>query len=118
MNELIALIIMGIGVLFQIFGCIGLVRLPDVYNRIEGGTKCATLGTSLILLGVLVYFGFTSIGVKALLAAIFISLTAPTAAHAIARASHLAGVKPWTGTVVDRFSEEIQHEEKKGDQDA
>ena len=35
MNEKIGLILIVIGVLFDLFGCVGLVRLPDVYNRAE-----------------------------------------------------------------------------------
>ena len=33
MLETIAYWVFGIGLAFDTFGCIGLVRLPDVYNR-------------------------------------------------------------------------------------
>ena len=39
------------GLLFDLVGTIGLVRLPDVYNRIQASTKCVTLGTCFILAG-------------------------------------------------------------------
>ncbi|MCX5692677.1 MAG: monovalent cation/H(+) antiporter subunit G, partial [Candidatus Omnitrophica bacterium] len=39
----IIFIVIGLG--FDIFGCIGLLRLPDVYNRLQATTKCVTLGT-------------------------------------------------------------------------
>ncbi len=45
-------IFISIGVLFNLFGCIGLIRLPDVYNRLQSATKCVTLGTCSILVGV------------------------------------------------------------------
>ena len=56
MSELISNIIIGTGILFNLFGCLGLIRLPDVYNRLQAATKCATLGTCGILFGLLVRF--------------------------------------------------------------
>ena len=96
--------VMAAGLLFDLVGCIGLVRLPDVYNRLQAGTKCVTLGTFLILLGVLIRFGFGAVGIKALLCLWFIAMTSPTAAHAIARAAHRAGFPLWKGSVVDRYA--------------
>ena len=52
MTDIIGYILVIIGVLFNIFGCIGLVRFPDVYNRLQASTKCVTLGTVLLLIGV------------------------------------------------------------------
>ena len=66
MNNIIFIILLSIGVLFNLFGCIGLLRLPDVYNRLQSATKCVTLGTCSILLGLIVYYGFNEIGVKGL----------------------------------------------------
>ncbi|MHC4500315.1 MAG: monovalent cation/H(+) antiporter subunit G, partial [Planctomycetota bacterium] len=52
MTEIGGYILIIIGILFDIFGCIGLVRFPDVYNRLQASTKCVTLGTILLLFGV------------------------------------------------------------------
>ena len=46
-----------VGVLFDLFGTIGLIRLPDVYNRVQAATKCVTLGTCMILLGTFIWVG-------------------------------------------------------------
>ena len=54
------------------FGCLGLVRLPDVYNRLQAATKCVTLGTCSILFGALFYSGFNDVGLKAILCIFFI----------------------------------------------
>ena len=105
MNETIAYIIIGIGLLFDLFGAIGLVRLPDVYNRVQAATKCVTLGTCLILVGVFVHAGISALGVKALLCALFVILTSPVGAHAIARGAHIAGVRLWEGSVTDKYQE-------------
>jgi multicomponent Na+:H+ antiporter subunit G len=106
MNETIGLILLIIGVSFDVLGCIGLVRLPDVYNRLQAATKCVTLGTAAILLGVLFYTGFGAIGVKALLCIWFILITSPTAAHAISRAAHRSGIKLWAGSVMDKYADD------------
>ena len=106
MNEIIGIIFFGIGVVFNLFGCIGLVRLPDIYNRLQASTKCVTFGTIFILFGALIYCGFTSLGIKALLCLIFILLTSPTAAHAISRGAHQSGVSLWKKSVIDAYKED------------
>lgn len=106
MSETLAYTVMAIGLGFDIVGCIGLVRLPDVYNRLQAGTKCVTLGTFLILMGVVLYDGFHGMGLKALLCLWFIAMTSPTAAHAIARAAHRAGIPLWQDSVGDRYAED------------
>ncbi|MFC1551503.1 monovalent cation/H(+) antiporter subunit G [Candidatus Latescibacterota bacterium] len=104
MIENIGLAFFIVGVLFDLFGCIGLVRLPDVYNRLQAATKCVTLGTCMILIGLVFIMGIGAAGVKALLCASFILLTSPVAAHALARAAHKSGVKLCEGSVVDEYA--------------
>ena len=106
MSEIIGYILITVGILFNIFGCIGLVRFPDVYNRLQAATKCVTLGTFLLLVGVALASGSGAIAAKAIVCAIFILITSPTAAHAIAKGSHAAGVKLWEKSVVDKYAEE------------
>jgi len=106
MSETVGIIFFIIGGLFDLFGCIGLVRLPDIYNRLQAATKCVTLGTSFILFGTFFWSGFSAMGIKALLCAIFILITSPTGAHALARGSHISGVKLWEKSVMDRYAED------------
>ena len=106
MTDTIACWLIGVGLAFDLFGCIGLVRLPDVYNRAQAATKCVTLGTCMILLGLAVSaFGAAGwpMGVKALICAAFILLTSPVGAHAICRGAYLSGVPLWEGSVEDAF---------------
>lgn len=110
MIKIIGLIFIGIGLTFDVLGCLGLVRLPDVYCRLQAATKCVTLGTCSILFGTFLVVGFTAAGVKSLLCMIFIVLTAPVAAHAIARGAHRAGVKLCKGSVVDKYAEDKEGE--------
>ena len=113
--------LVGIGLAFDVFGCIGLVRLPDVYNRAQAATKCVTLGTCMILIGTAgLAFPAAEVnwpmGVKAILCAAFILLTSPVGAHAICRGAYISGVPLWQGSVEDAFverSRQIQTDQTK-----
>ncbi len=101
-----------VGLLFDVLGTLGLLRLPDVYNRIQASTKCVTIGTCFILTGVFAHAGLSSLGVKALICAAFVLLTTPVGAHAIARGAHISGVPLWEKSVTDEYAEH------RGDTDA
>jgi multicomponent Na+:H+ antiporter subunit G len=105
MNNTISVLFIFIGILFNLFGCLGLIRLPDVYNRLQSATKCATLGTCSILLGVFIRYGFSDIGVKALVAIPLLFFTATVAAHALAKAAYRAGVKLGEKSVHDDYKD-------------
>lgn len=106
MNEIAGLICIIIGLTFDFFGCLGLIRFPDVYNRLHASIKCVTLGTSSILFGLFLYKGFTPAGIKALFGILFLVLTAPVSAHVLARSAHRYGVSLWKGSVCDKYEED------------
>ena len=106
LQQIIGYIFIVLGLGFDGIGCIGLLRLPDVYNRLQATTKCVTLGTCSILLGTLVIKGLSTTGVKAILVAVFLLLTSPVAAHALARGAHKSGVKLWPKSVVDKYEQD------------
>jgi multicomponent Na+:H+ antiporter subunit G len=105
---MMASILIGLGVVFNLFGCIGLIRLPDVYNRLQSATKCVTLGTCSILLGVLFHFGWVGAGVKALLCIPLIFFGATVAAHALVLGAYRAGVPLGGKSVKDDYKEVVQ----------
>jgi len=111
MSDVIGYILIIVGILFDIFGCIGLVRFPDVYNRLQASTKCVTLGTILLLVGVALVSGMGPTATRAIICAVFIMITSPTAAHAIAKGSYASGVRLWENSVVDKYSEEVHKED-------
>jgi multicomponent Na+:H+ antiporter subunit G len=108
MNNMISTIVITIGVIFNLLGCIGLIRFPDVYNRLQSATKCVTLGTCSILLGVLIHFGFVDVGVKALIAIPLLFFAATVGAHALVRGSYHAGIKLGEKSVKDDYKETIK----------
>jgi multicomponent Na+:H+ antiporter subunit G len=102
------IILISIGVLFNTFGCIGLLRLPDVYNRLQSATKCVTLGCCSILLGVLFHFGFAGGGLKALVAIPILFFTATVGAHALIRGAYHFRTKMSDKTVKDDYREAVK----------
>ena len=94
------------GVVFNLLGCLGLVRFPDLYNRMQAATKSVTLGTCGILFGIFIHTGFSAIGIKALVTIAFVLVNLPVASHALSRGSLQFGVKLWRGTIRDMFTED------------
>ena len=110
MIDTIGLVFIGVGLAFDIFGALGLVRLPDVYNRLQAATKCVTMGACSILFGTFLVVGFCAAGFKAILCLLFLILTSPVAAHAIARGAHRSGIKLCEKSVVDKYTEDKEGE--------
>jgi multicomponent Na+:H+ antiporter subunit G len=103
-------IITAIGIIFLFLGSLGIFRLPDVYNRLQAGTKCTTLGAFLTIIGV----GITQPGwlPKTLVIALFILITNPISNHALGRASRKSGVALCDRSVVDKANEFEEYKEK------
>ncbi len=94
----------AVGSFFLLLASIGLLRMPDVYNRMQTATKATTLGALSVLVGIgLIDLNWLP---KSLIIALFILLTAPIGASALARAAYKHGVKMWEGSVVDKYAEE------------
>ncbi|MBA4322081.1 MAG: Na+/H+ antiporter subunit G [Odoribacter sp.] len=108
MNNMITVILLSIGVIFNIFGCIGLLRLPDVYNRLQAATKCVTLGCCSILAGVILHFGFSDAGLKALIAIPILFFSSTVAAHALIRGTYHFGVKLSDKSVKDDYKNAVK----------
>ena len=109
--QVIGTVIAGIGTIFLFLGSLGVLRLPDVYNRLQAGTKCTTLGAFLTIIGV---------GImqpcwlpKTLVIALFILITNPISNHALGRASRKSGVALCDKSVVDKAEEFEEYQGRK-----
>ena len=102
-------ILILIGSMFLFLGSLGIFRMPDVYNRLQAGTKATTLGAMSLILGV----GFLDSGVlvKSIAIILFIVLTNPISSSTIARASHKAGVPLADKSLIDACPDAIKEEE-------
>ena len=95
-----------IGSLFLFSAGLGVLRMPDTYNRIQTGTKATTLGTIMILVGLA--FLHPAWTLKLIILIFFVMLTNPVSSHALARASHAIGVFETETTAVDKLDDADQ----------
>jgi multicomponent Na+:H+ antiporter subunit G len=93
--DLGSLVLLAIGLVFVAGGTLGLVRLPDLYSRAHAAGKCDSVGASAILLALVLQAGFSFGDLKLLLLVALVLVTAPTAAHALARSAYRTGLEPW-----------------------
>jgi multicomponent Na+:H+ antiporter subunit G len=90
MRPLVAGALMSAGVVFIAIAGLGVARLPDVFQRMHAATKAGGIGTSLVLLGVLVAGGVAR-PLTAVLTILFMLLTMSVASQLLARAAYLSG---------------------------
>ncbi|AAL81575.1 Na+/H+ antiporter subunit G [Pyrococcus furiosus DSM 3638] len=114
--SLIGELLVLFGTVFYLLSTLGLIRMPDVYNRMQTATKSATLGS----LGVIIGTGIWALGegfsvawlTKAIVIAAFLLLTNPISAHALIRAAYKSGIPLWEGSVVDKYKEHLERKKK------
>tara|TARA_B110000263_G_scaffold129388_1_gene112477 strand:- start:853 stop:1158 length:306 start_codon:yes stop_codon:yes gene_type:complete len=92
--NLVSSLFITIGALSIIVGLLGVYRMPDFYTRLHAASIIDTLGAMLILFGLMLYYGFNIVSLKLLLILIFILITTPTAAHALAKSALHGNLKP------------------------
>ncbi len=114
MIEILIMVFLGIGIVFNALGVIGLLRFPDVYTRLHASTKATTFGSIFLCLAVVIYALSEYVGTNdsqflmvithTVIAAFALAITNAAGSHAIARAAHRSGQYP-NPQVVDRLSE-------------
>ncbi|MGH9804596.1 MAG: monovalent cation/H(+) antiporter subunit G [Candidatus Acidiferrales bacterium] len=103
MNELVSATLALIGAVFVLLAAVGMVRMPDLFTRLQATSKAATLGVGCLMAAIAVHFGDLGITTRAMAVVLFTFLTAPVAAHMIARVAYFIGEPLWKGTVVDEL---------------
>ena len=93
------------GAAFMLLAAIGILRMPDVFMRMQAATKANTLGIAGLMLGAAFGFGDFGAVLRALLIIGLVYVTAPVAAHVIARAAYLTGAPVWDRTRRDEWHE-------------
>jgi monovalent cation/proton antiporter MnhG/PhaG subunit len=94
------------------------VRCPTLFTRMQASTKASTLGLACLLIGAALQLGDFASFIRIVSIGAFILPTTPVAVHVIARASYLADVPLWDGTVLDerrRESSGMAHQEQQHD---
>ncbi len=97
-----------LGSIFLFLGALGIYRMPDLYNRLQAGTKASTLGAMSVVLGV----GLMqpSWVIKLIVIVLFIGISNPLSSHALARASYRRGIRPFFKKKIDDYEAEVEKE--------
>jgi multicomponent Na+:H+ antiporter subunit G len=106
-REAFVIALAAIGLAFSLSGAVGILRMPDVYCRIQCSSKTVTMGAVPVLVALVIGEGVvTPWGARALLVAVLLLVINPASSHALARAAYKAGVPMWHGAVRDDMREQ------------
>ena len=83
--DVVSGVLLVVGALFTLIGALGLHRLPTLYARMHPATKPATLGVLLCALAAALQLSDVADVSLLALVVVFQFVTAPVAAHMIAR---------------------------------
>lgn len=97
------------GTFLTFVACFGLLRFPDVFSRMHASGKAGTLGVSLTVAAVMLFFLGTdwTVALRGTLAIFFQFLTTPAATHLLARAAYVADLPLTERTEVDELKAHI-----------
>lgn len=112
MSETIIVLLLSIGVFFNLVAGLGLLRMPDLYMRVSATAKAGTLGVGCLLGAAAIHFGELGVSSRAVATIVFIFITAPVAGHMIGRAGYIAGVPLWEKNLTDQWRRDLDKETK------
>ena len=100
-------VLAGVGLCFSLSGALGILRMPDLYNRIQCSSKTITMGALPALIALVVGEGVvSSYAARALIVAFLLLVVNPAASHALARAAYRSRVPMWPGAVRDEAADD------------
>lgn len=108
MSDMVSAVLLLLGATFCLLAAVGVLRLPDLFTRMQASAKSATLGVGCIALAAAVRFQPLEIKTLALLVTVFLFFTAPAAAHMIARAAYYVGTPLGSHAVVDQWRPQLK----------
>lgn len=106
MTDLIGSTLVLLGAIFHFSAGLGILRMPDVYTRMQAGTKASTLGTILVLTGLAIHH--PSWGLKLLIIVYFVLMTNPISSHALARTAKSIRIPMAGDTGIDALRDSRQ----------
>ncbi len=102
--NIVGAMLVFIGSLVMLVAAIGLMRMPDAYNRIQVGTKASTAGVAAVMLGLIFiipdWFG------KLFVIILFVMMTNPVSSNVLMRAAHRKGLPLTGGSVIDQLKDD------------
>lgn len=104
-------ILLAIGIFFNIVGVLGIIRMPDIFGRLQASTTVPAMGNLFLMIGGIVYAAATNPGepgtyVKLAVILLMVLLTNPVSNHTLCRASYKMKVLPTTKLIIDDYKED------------
>jgi len=110
--DILSWVLLSLGGLSILIGGIGALRMPELYTRMHAASITDSMGTILVLLGIMLQAGWSLATIKLIAILLFLLLTSPTSSNALASAALLAGTRPSEEAGQDVDEGEDEGEEK------
>jgi len=108
----VVVVLIVISLIFAICGVIGLLRMPDAFNRMQSSTIISTMVIVLAIAGAICYAAAylhnTEMIIKLAVLLVFYIITAPISGHALARGAYRHGVKMTEKKACDKYGEDME----------
>ena len=106
MKEIAVVVLALVGLFFSLSGAVGVVRMPDLYSRVQCSSKTITMGALPALAALVAGAGwYSAYGTRALMVAFLLLVVNPAASHALSRAAYKTGIPQWDKSVADEPKE-------------
>ena len=109
-GDIIMYVLLVIGLFFSFVGVLGVLRMPDVFGRLQASTCIPSLGNICLMIGGIIYAATHSLGggtiVKLVIIMLMILCTNPISNHALLKGAYKAGIKPVKELVIDDYKED------------
>ena len=106
-------LLIAVSIFFAAAGVVGMLRMPDVYCRMQSSTNVATMGVLGVIIGgtlyAIIYLGNAEMAIKLMVMGVFYIITNPIAGHAIAKAAYRRGMRPEKELCVDKYGEDLEN---------
>jgi multicomponent Na+:H+ antiporter subunit G len=92
--DIASFVLMTLGGLCVFVGGAGILRMPDFYTRMHAAGVTDSGALLLVMLGLALQAGWSLALAKLVAIVVFLFVTSPTAAYALANAALLSGLQP------------------------
>lgn len=104
--ETLSSLLLIIGMLFVFLAALGLVKMPDLYSRMQTATKASTMGVLCVFVSLALFCSTIATVTQSAMVIFFVILTAPISAHMLGRSAYIRGNPLWEGTTIDELEQD------------
>ncbi len=103
--EVVSYALLGFGVVVTLVSCVGVLAMPNVFDRLHYTAPATTIGAFAIALSIVVAEGWSAASVKASIVFVLLIVTNPVLTHATARAARIRQFGHWVALRAERVDE-------------